>query len=100
MKINCNVCIIRKPSITAVLTFVVGIFLLAVATATALTVLPIQYQVFASVATNKVNIAEELYLNEATDKIRRKTCFTSAVHLHKNIYVKYRSNRCLYTTII
>jgi hypothetical protein len=49
MKINCNVCIIRKPSTTAALTFVVGIFLLAVATAIALTVLPLQHQVFALV---------------------------------------------------
>ena len=51
MKINCNVCIIRKPSTTAALTLVVGIFLLAVATATAaVTVSPLQHQVFAQQA--------------------------------------------------
>jgi hypothetical protein len=51
MKINCNVCIIRKPSTTTTLTLVVEIFLLAVATATAaLTVLPLQHQVFAQQA--------------------------------------------------
>lgn len=52
MKINCKVCIIRKPSTTAAaLTLAVGIFLLAVATATAaLTVLPLQHQVFAQQA--------------------------------------------------
>jgi hypothetical protein len=48
MKINCNVCIIRKSSSTAELTLAIGIFLFAVATATAaLTVLPFQHQVFA-----------------------------------------------------
>ena len=44
-------CIIRKPSTTAALTLVVGIFLLAVATATAaVTVSPLQHQVFAQQA--------------------------------------------------
>lgn len=48
MKINCKVCIIRKPTTTTVLTLVVGVFLLAIATTTtALTVLPLQHQVFA-----------------------------------------------------
>jgi hypothetical protein len=54
MKTNCNVCIIRKPSTiitTAALTLVIGIILLAVATAAAsLTVLPLQHQVFAQQA--------------------------------------------------
>jgi hypothetical protein len=46
------VCIIRKPSTTAsALTLAVGIFLLAVATATAaLTLLPLQHQIFAQQA--------------------------------------------------
>jgi hypothetical protein len=52
MKINYSVCIIRKPSTTAsALTLAVGIFLLAVATATAaLTLLPLQHQIFAQQA--------------------------------------------------
>jgi hypothetical protein len=67
MKTNCNVCIIGKPSTatttTARLTLVIGIFLLAVAVATAaLTVFPLQHQVFAQQVSVEADLGSVLKL--------------------------------------